>query len=58
MVNEIKYNALSLDANKLLELRLILMIMLHISAIAIITFIWAISRIDNNNKAKLFNNID
>jgi hypothetical protein len=34
------------------------MIMLHISAIAIITFIWAISRIDNNNKAKLFNNID
>jgi membrane-bound metal-dependent hydrolase YbcI (DUF457 family) len=58
MVNEIKYNALSLDANKLLELRLILMIMLHISAIAIITFIWAISRIDNNNKAKLLNNID
>jgi membrane-bound metal-dependent hydrolase YbcI (DUF457 family) len=58
MVNEIKYNALSLDANKLLEIRLILMIMLHISAIAIITFIWAISRIDNNNKAKLFNNID
>jgi membrane-bound metal-dependent hydrolase YbcI (DUF457 family) len=58
MVNEIKYNALSLDGNKLLEIRLILMIMLHISAIAIITFIWAISRIDNNNKAKLFNNID
>jgi membrane-bound metal-dependent hydrolase YbcI (DUF457 family) len=58
MVNEIKYNALSLDSNKLLEIRLILMIMLHISAIAIITFIWAISRIDNNNKAKLFNNID
>jgi membrane-bound metal-dependent hydrolase YbcI (DUF457 family) len=58
MVNEIKYNALSLDGNKLLEIRLILMIMLHISAIAIITFIWAISRIDNNNKTKLFNNID
>jgi membrane-bound metal-dependent hydrolase YbcI (DUF457 family) len=58
MVNEIKYNALSLDSNKLLEIRLILMIMLHISAIAIITFIWAISRIDNNNKAKLLNNID
>jgi membrane-bound metal-dependent hydrolase YbcI (DUF457 family) len=58
MVNEIKYNALSLDINKLLEIRLILMIMLHISAIAIIAFIWAISRIDNNNKAKLFNNID
>jgi membrane-bound metal-dependent hydrolase YbcI (DUF457 family) len=59
MGNEIKYNALSLDSNKLLEIRLILMIMLHISAIAIITFIWAISRIDNNNnKAKLFNNID
>ena len=58
MVNEIKYNALSLDGNKLLEIRLILVIMLHISAIAIITFIWAISRIDNNNKAKLFNNID
>jgi membrane-bound metal-dependent hydrolase YbcI (DUF457 family) len=58
MVNEIKYNALSLDSNKLLEIRLILMIMLHISAIAIITFIWAISRIDNNNKAKLFNNIN
>ena len=58
MVNEIKYNALSLDGNKLLEIRLILMIMLHISAIAIITFIWAISRIDNNKEAKLFNNID
>ena len=58
MVNEIKYNALSLDGNKLLEIRLILVIMLHISAIAIITFIWAISRIDNNNKAKLFNSID
>ena len=58
MVNEIKYNALSLDSNKLLEIRLILMIMLHISAIAIITFIWAISRIDNNKEAKLFNNID
>ena len=58
MVNEIKYNALSLDGNKLLEIRLILVIMLHISAIAIITFIWAISRIDNNNNAKLFNNID
>ncbi|MGI8831662.1 MAG: metal-dependent hydrolase [Nitrososphaeraceae archaeon] len=58
MVNEIKYNALSLNGIKLLENRLILMIMLHIFAIAIITFIWAISRIDNNNKAKLFNNID
>ncbi|CAN5506115.1 hypothetical protein BH18THE2_BH18THE2_24840 [soil metagenome] len=58
MVNEIKYNALSLNGIKLLENRLILMIMLHMFAIAIITFIWAISRIDNNNKAKLFNNID
>ena len=57
MVNEIKYNALSLNGNKLLEIRLILMIVLHISAIAIITFIWAISRIDKN-KAKLFNKID
>ena len=57
MVNEIKYNALSLDGNKLLEIRLILIIVLHISAIAIITFIWTISRIDKN-KAKLFNKID
>jgi membrane-bound metal-dependent hydrolase YbcI (DUF457 family) len=57
MVNEIKYNALSLNATKLLEKRLILMIMLHIFATAIITFIWAISR-KCNNKANLFNNID
>lgn len=58
MVNEIKYNALSLNGINLVEKRLILMIMLHIFAVAIITFIWAISRTDNNNKAKLFNNID
>jgi hypothetical protein len=51
IVNEMKFNALPINS-KLLEKRVILMIMLHIFAISVITFIFLVSKKDNS-KAKI-----
>jgi hypothetical protein len=51
IVNEMKFNTLPINS-KLLEKRVILMIMLHIFAISIITFILLVSKKDSS-KAKI-----
>ena len=51
IVNEMKFNALPISS-KLLEKRVILMIMLHIFAISIITFILLVSK-KEYSKAKI-----